>query len=61
MVAEIALIFGSVKQVQFKTPEPYELSASRYLQNAWVTFVKDPENGLKELGWPTYNPNGSLP
>ena len=23
---------------------------------AWATFAKDPQNGLKKLGWPVYDP-----
>jgi cholinesterase len=23
--------------------------------NAWASFAKDPHNGLKKLGWPTYD------
>lgn len=40
--------------------EPYELEAQQYFQQALVTFVKDPHNGLKDFGWPIYNPNSEL-
>jgi hypothetical protein len=40
--------------------QPYELEAQKYFQQALVTFVKDPHDGLKDFGWPVYNPNSEL-
>jgi len=27
------------------------------MQGAWVTFARDPQNGLTKLGWPRYDPS----
>lgn len=54
--AELTLIFGT----EFATPESTaeEIEVADYVQGAWVTFAKDPVNGLGsyEGGWPLYNP-----
>ena len=36
----------------------YEKHAIAYLQDTWVAFTKDPENGLAKYKdkWPKYNP-----
>jgi hypothetical protein len=33
---------------------PVEIETSKYIQNAWAAFARDPEHGLT---WPTYDPN----
>jgi len=56
-LAEVALVFGTINSVRQRDPEPYELQAQDYLQEAWVAFIKNPRQGLKDFGWPSYNPN----
>lgn len=46
------MVFGTTDMYGPNTPEQDKLSA--YMQKAWVAFVKDPQNGLIELGWPQY-------
>ncbi|KAF9012647.1 carboxylesterase [Cyathus striatus] len=56
--SEIPLVFGTVT-VPFPNipPLPQELALSKYIQSAWVSFARDPENGLTEFGWPLYEPS----
>jgi len=35
---------------------PQQIASSIYIQNAWVTFVKNPTSGLSSLGWPKFDP-----
>ncbi|KAK2762608.1 hypothetical protein FQN54_000781 [Arachnomyces sp. PD_36] len=55
--SEIPFIFGTYDNVKYKDLTQDEVDASEYIQNAWVTFAKDPYSGLSdEIGWPRYNP-----
>jgi carboxylesterase type B len=56
--AEIALIFGSTELKKKGADTPAEKVLARKIRDAWAGFAKDPQNGLKKLGWPVYNPNG---
>lgn len=29
-----------------------------FMRNAWAEFARDPEDGLANLGWPKYDPDG---
>ena len=53
--SELPLLFNTLPSgVSFLD---YEALASKYMQDAWVTFAKDPEDGLKkQKGWPKYSP-----
>jgi len=51
-------VFG-VLDLGLSKPQRWEWEISAYIMNAWVTFAKDPADGLKHrLGWPQYNPGG---
>ncbi len=55
-LAELPIVFGTIRTIQYRDPQPYEIEASNYMQSAWVAFAKDPQQGLTEFGWPRYNP-----
>ncbi|KAI9927242.1 hypothetical protein ASPWEDRAFT_144037 [Aspergillus wentii DTO 134E9] len=49
--SELPLIFGT--SGQFYGPDTaFEKSVSEKMQDLWVAFAKDPQNGLQEMGWP---------
>jgi carboxylesterase type B len=52
--SELPMVFGTSPLLGPDTD--VEIETSRYMQDAWVAFAKDPVNGLSEYGWPTYNP-----
>ena len=54
-------MFGTNGLRPNSTPDtPDEAKLSRNMMHAWADFAKDPTNGLTQLGWPSYNPNGKL-
>jgi carboxylesterase type B len=55
--SEIPIVFGTYNSSPFGPPTGPEISLSRYVQDAWVTFARDPQQGLSNFGWPKYNPN----
>ena len=57
---------GSDVNILFDTiPRGTEIPAStreekafgKYMRGAWAAFVSDPEHGLRDYGWPEYNPS----
>ncbi|PVF96550.1 alpha/beta-hydrolase [Serendipita vermifera] len=50
------ILFGQFMSLFPGSPQPTELekAATAYMQKAWAAFIKDPANGLKALGWKTY-------
>ncbi|KAG6872310.1 hypothetical protein C0995_010961 [Termitomyces sp. Mi166 len=52
--AEIPLVFGTMT-----APTDIEVALSKFIQSAWVTFARDPTQGLVSLGWPRYSPDTS--
>ena len=34
-----------------------EIAFGKYMRGAWAAFVSDPERGLREYGWPNYDPD----
>ena len=56
--SELPLIFGT-SQVARGANTPFETELSELLQDYWLAFAVDPEQGLLKLGWPLYEPGGS--
>lgn len=50
------MLFGTTNLTGNDTAE--EVAFIKYLQGAWITFAKDPVNGLTTYdgGWPLYDP-----
>jgi len=51
--SELPLIFGTAGQYHGNSTA-YEGVVSRKLQDLWLAFAEDPENGLRGLGWGSY-------
>ena len=45
------MVFGTSDLLGPDTPT--EMGTSKYMQNAWAAFARDPAHGLT---WPTYDP-----
>lgn len=55
--SEIPLVFGTSELKPNATEDlPEEAALSKNMRHAWATFAKDPQNGLKKMGWPKYDP-----
>jgi cholinesterase len=55
--SDVPMTFGTTELrpgVPKDTPEQAKLSKN--WRHAWAEFAKDPDNGLKKLGWPVYDP-----
>ncbi|KAF9007136.1 Alpha/Beta hydrolase protein [Cyathus striatus] len=56
--SEMPMVFGTYTTTFSNIPStPTQVALSKYMQTAWVSFARDPQNGLKEFGWPLYDPN----
>lgn len=49
--SDIPMVFGTSDLLGPDTPT--EMGTSKYMQNAWAAFARDPAHGLT---WPTYDP-----
>lgn len=54
--SNVGAAHGSEMPLVFLEPAPDSLGA--VMQHAWATFAKDPAEGLSDLGWPMYEPEG---
>ncbi len=55
---EVPMVFGTT-DFSYGPDTPDEAAWSKYMQNAWVAFAKDPVDGLTSLGWPRYSAAGN--
>ena len=59
--SELPIVWGTYNQSSFNVngvaATQTEMQLSKYVQGAWAAFARDPANGLKAYGWPTYSPN----
>jgi carboxylesterase type B len=56
--SEIPLIFGTYNHSGL-VPTHREIFLSKFIQTAWVSFARDPAQGLVDLGWPRYSSTGA--
>jgi acetylcholinesterase len=52
-VAEIPLIFGTVGNYHGKSTTNQNRVSGK-MQDLWLEFAKNPQNGLRNAGWSTY-------
>ena len=53
------MIFGTAGEYHGESAADEEL-VSRKLQDLWLVFAKDPEEGLKNAGWNSYGAGKAL-
>lgn len=58
--SELEIIFGTAEDVSGLANTEVEDKISGYFMRVWGAFARDPEEGLKGLGWPRYE-NSSTP
>ncbi|KAK5130472.1 hypothetical protein LTR08_001994 [Meristemomyces frigidus] len=51
--AELPLLFGTAGKYQGASTA-YEEEVGRRMQDLWLAFAKDPQNGLRDAGWGSY-------
>lgn len=52
-LGELPLVFGTSS---LRGPDTQiERETSQYMQQAWLAFVKNPNEGLRNYGWPVFN------
>jgi acetylcholinesterase len=52
--SELPMIFGTYADVG-GAGTPFQIRTSEAIQDLWLEFAKDPENGLANAGWPKYS------
>lgn len=53
--ADLSELFGTAQDVTGESGTVEQRQFSRYMQGAWAAFGRDPQYGLAEYGWPSYN------
>jgi len=52
---DIGYVFGTQEYLTRVPDTEDEKKFTSTIMNAWASFAKDPQNGLKKLGWPIYD------
>lgn len=52
--SELEMIFGTAEDVSGLPNSEVEDAMSKYFMRVWGAFARDPEDGLRGLGWPRY-------
>ncbi|KAI1321702.1 cholinesterase precursor [Xylariaceae sp. FL0255] len=53
--SDLEMVFGTGRDVSEVANSPAEDAVSAYMMRAWAAFARDPSEGLKAYGWPSYN------
>jgi carboxylesterase type B len=53
--AEIPIVFGTVENLSGLKNTKEENKVMSTMMHAWAEFARDPDNGLKKLGWPVWD------
>jgi cholinesterase len=56
--SELNMIYGASVDVTGLSESSPQLQLQANMQKAWAAFITDPEDGLTNLGWPKYDPQG---
>lgn len=56
--SELPVVFGTASWLTGIQDTPEQASMGAFMRNAWAEFARDPEDGLANLGWPKYDPDG---
>lgn len=56
--SELPVVFGTASWLTGIQDTPAQASMGAFMRNAWAEFARDPEDGLANLGWPKYDPDG---
>lgn len=56
--SDIPMVFGTSEVISGLPASEAEKKVSRGMASAWVAFARDPQHGLKKMGWPRYDPDG---
>jgi hypothetical protein len=51
-------VFGLVENIRGGAAVSEQVSLSKYMNNAWAEFARNPESGLTKLGLPQWDPAG---
>lgn len=54
--ADLTMLFGTAEDVSQSISSAPEYAISRHIMGAWVAFATDSSKGLKQYGWPEYDP-----
>jgi hypothetical protein len=53
-------VFGLVENIRGGAAVSEQVSLSKYMNNAWAEFARNPETGLTKLGLPQWDPAGKI-
>jgi carboxylesterase type B len=58
--SDVPIVLGTTERRKGSKNTDEENKMIKNTMTAWAAFAKDPAHGLEKLGWPKYDPKGSL-